>query len=271
MSTLTENITSREWTFGPTKSVTMHYTLVGTADDVAMRTELETVLASTYDGLKRDEIRMEPIVVDETAGTGTWRVEVRYVEFPPLTFPSTGESSFSFDTGGGTQHILVSKETVGADALDGYATNQHQAINVKTTGKNVTVDGCDITVPVYTFSETHYIDDDDVTQAYKITLFNLTGKVNSDAFRGFAAGEVLFLGASGSQRGSGDWEITFKFAASPNQAAVTIGTLSVAKRGWDYLWVRFAPDIDTNRVVAKPVEVFVERVYDYASFAGLGI
>ncbi len=55
-----------------------------------------------------------------------------------------------------------------------------------------------------------------MTGAYKSTLFFLTACVNSDGFKGFAPGEVLFLGASGTQRGQEDWEITFKFAASPN-------------------------------------------------------
>ena len=32
---------------------------------------------------------------------------------------------------------------------------------------------------------------------------------------GLAAGECLFLGASGSKRGEDDWEIAFRFAASP--------------------------------------------------------
>ena len=187
-----------------------------------MRTELETVLASTYDGLKRDEIRMEPVVVDTVANTGTWKVEVQYVEFPPLSWPSTGESSFSFDTGGGTQHVTQSRSTISRTAASGTAPDFKGAINVSKDSVN----GVDITVPVYNFAETHYIDDNDVTQVYKVTLFNLTGKMNSGAFRGFAAGEVLFLGASGARRGFGDWEITFRFAGSPNVSNLTIGDIT---------------------------------------------
>jgi hypothetical protein len=76
-------------------------------------------------------------------------------------------------------------------------------------------EGFDIIVPTCNFSETHYIAVASVTKAYKATLVSLTGKVNNAKFRGFAAGEVLFLGASGSQRGD-DWEITFKFSANSN-------------------------------------------------------
>lgn len=98
------------------------------------------------------------------------------------------------------------------------------------------VEGVDIDVPVYHFSETHYLPltcrpeqssvvakrprprrgrrhvkglpDAIVTPAYSGTQFNLTGKVNGGAFKGFAAGECLFLGAAGAKRGSGDWPLT---------------------------------------------------------------
>ena len=59
------------------------------------------------------------------------------------------------------------------------------------------VEGVDITVPVYQFSETHYFSDAQVTGAYKGAIFSCTGKTNAGAFKGFAPGEVLFLGASG--------------------------------------------------------------------------
>ncbi len=88
------------------------------------------------------------------------------------------------------------------------------------------VEGTDITIPVYNFKETHYIPALLVTPAYKATLFALTGKVNPFPFKGFAPGEVLFLGASGSQRGTEDWEIAFKFAASPNATDLKVGDIT---------------------------------------------
>ena len=62
------------------------------------------------------------------------------------------------------------------------------------------VEGVDITIPVYSFPETHFLDAAFVTPGYYGTLFNLTGKVNDASFKGLAAGECLFLGASGSIR-----------------------------------------------------------------------
>jgi hypothetical protein len=136
------------------------------------------------------------------------------------------------------------------------------------------VEGCDITVPVYNFSETHYFAAGYVTGSYKATLFALTGRTNNAAFKGFAEGEVLFLGASGSQRGDDSWEITFRFAASPNVTGLTIGSITgIAKKGWEYLWVQYedAEDSGSKSVVKRPASVHVERVYDSGSLAGLSI
>jgi hypothetical protein len=95
------------------------------------------------------------------------------------------------------------------------------------------VDGVDITVPVYQFSETHYFSNAQVTGAYKGAIFSCTGKTNAGGFKGFAPGEVLFLGATGSKRGDGpddDWEITFRFAppASPNETGLSVGSTKAA-------------------------------------------
>ncbi len=120
-----------------------------------------------------------------------------------------------------------------------------------------------------------------MTPQYIAALFALTGKVNDapwtvdvDGVRlTFAAGEALFLGASGSKRKSEqDWEIGFRFAASPNAANLTIGTITgISKKGWEYLWVRYADAEDdcAKAIVKKPVAVYVEKVYQEGNFGGL--
>ncbi|MFN8730574.1 MAG: hypothetical protein ACK5Z4_12025, partial [Planctomyces sp.] len=112
---------------------------------------------------------------------------------------------------------------------------------------------------------------------YKGAIFSCTGKTNAGSFRGFAAGEVLFLGATGSKRGDGpddNWEITFRFAASPNQTGLSVGSITgISKKGWEYLWVRYADaeDSGSGAIIKKPIAAYVERVYDQANFGALGI
>jgi hypothetical protein len=264
--TLREKIDSRETQLGENPSVTLLYDLEGTSDDLTAKMLATNSTPTTYDGLVRQSITLEPQGVDSASGSGRWLVTVRYGPWIP---PQIGESTFSFDTGGGTQHITQSLATV-ARYPPSTAPDFQGAIAV--THDNV--EGVDITVPVYQFSETHYLATAFVADVYKAVLFRLTGKVNDAPFRGFAAGECLFLGACGAKRGAEDWEITFRFAGSPNVANLTIGSISgINKKGWEYLWVRYADAEDTNAkvLVKKPVAVYVEKVYEDGSFADLGI
>ena len=86
----------------------------------------------------------------------------------------------------------------------------------------------------------------------------------------FQAGELLFLGASGGKtQGSGQWSITYRFAAQPNRTNIAIGDITVAaKKGWEYLWVRYQDMEDTaaKAVVKRPLAAYVEQVYQTGNF-----
>jgi hypothetical protein len=261
MATIIERYDSREATEGvENPTVDLMYMVQGTENDVTVRTLVESTIPAMYAGLVFQTYHIMH------QGGGVWEVSVRYGKREPK---DTGDSSFSFDTGGGTTHITQSLQTIGSYAPPGKsAPNFQGAIGVTTDS----VEGTDITVPIYNFTETHYVPIAQVTGGYKATLFALTGKVNAAPFKGFAVGEVLFLGASGSQRGEDDWEITFRFAASPNVIGLSVGPISgIAKKGWEYLWVRYADAEDQFVLVKRPIAAYVERVYPEANFAGLGI
>ena len=267
--TLTELVDSRTRT---DDSAELHYMLAGTADDGDAHAAVQSGAPSTYDGLVRQSIQLEPQWVDTLAdggsGDGRWSATVRYGVKAP---PAVGDSQFSFDTGGGTQHVTQSRGAISKTAPAGLVAPDFKgAIGV--THDNV--EGVDIVVPVYHFAETHWKADAEVTGAYKAALFALTGKVNAGGFRGFAQGEVLFMGAGGSKRGVDDWEITFRFAASPNRTNIVVGDITVPeKKGWEYLWVRYedTEDAAAKRIVKRPVAAYVEKLYDDGGFAGLGI
>lgn len=258
--TVAEAWDSRETTISDDSTVELRYVIRGTDDDAAANSALLAESPVIYGGLIRRTAHTERIAEDAWEGT------VRYGEAP-----TAGDSSFSFDTGGGSQHLTQSLGTIGAYAAPGRtAPNFRGAIGVTPDA----VEGIDVTVPVYHFSETHYIPAANVTGAYKAALFFLTGHVNGGFFKGFAAGEVLFLGASGSKRGAEDWEISFKFAASPNATGLSVGNITgIAKAGWDYLWVRYedAEDTAAKALVKRPVAAYVERVYPWGNFSSLGI
>ena len=111
--TLTEKLDSRKWTTGDNASVEFVYVLTGTSDDVTAKVLIENSTAIYYNGLVRQSIQIEPEWVDETTGEGQWIATVRYGIRPPN---EVGESSFAFDTSGGTQHITQSLATIASYA-----------------------------------------------------------------------------------------------------------------------------------------------------------
>ena len=212
----------------------------------------------------------ESVTVEDRINEDTFKVIARYQkaddqeeEIPPAVY--------TFDTGGGTQHITQSIETVNRYPAD--APDYKGAIGYD--GENVA--GVDIAQPTLNLTETHYFPEGVVTTGFIANLALRTGMVNGDGFRGFAPGEVLFLGASGSKRDDDEnplWEITYRFAVSRNRSNFRVGDITVgAKWGWEYLWVRYGDEVDDakKQIVKKPVAAYVEKVYDLTNFSGLGL
>ena len=252
---------------GDSDELTLTYLVEGTNDDntaydnVRSTTSDEYTFDSNNNKLYRNSIGLQR--VGETEWLANVKYAIRKGDRPP-------DSSYDFDTGGGTIHLQHSLSTVNSYAASGTAPDFGRLIGVSSDA----VEGVDVTDPQYRFSETHNFDTDTITDAYKNTLFSLTGCVNNGTFRGMAAGQVLFLGASGSQKGEEDWAITYQFACSQNATGLQVGSITgITKRGWDYLWVRYEDTEDTaaKRLVKSPVAVYVEQVYRYADLGGLGI
>lgn len=221
---------------------------------------------------------LESVETVERINDTTWKVKAIYEtdEEGGSDDSSSDEDEdttvFAFDTGGGTKHLNQSLKTDGKYPDD--APDFGGAIGVDNEGN---VNGVEVTMPVLNFTETHTLSGSRVSTSYKKTLAELTGSVNKSGFRGFSAGEVLFLGASGTKRSrkrSAPWEITYRFAVSPNQAGFKVGDIQVSRKyGWDYLWVRYADKVAESgkNVVKKPVAAYVEMVYPEGDFGRLGL
>jgi hypothetical protein len=247
-------------------SIDVNYFVLGTGDDLAVRSLVESVIPAQYGGMYFHTYSIEPL------GALMWDVVVKYFS----TLPKSATSPvFQFDTSGGTHHITVSRETVRSYSFTDEQEPDYQgAIGVN----GDSVEGCDVTIPQFTFSVVRYLPQGAVTRAFRNALFHLTARTNAEEWNGFEPGTVLFQGAQGSVRGLDFWEITFKFAAAPNRDAddpITIGRtdLQVAKGGWEYLWVRYADKVDgaARALVRVPVSAYIERVYDAGDFSVLGI
>ena len=176
--------------------------------------------------------------------------------------------SISFDTTGGTQHITQSYATRERYAAQGFtAPNHGGAIGVN----DGNINGCDIIVPTLGFCMSKQLSGVLNTGFLKM-LAELTGKINATPFAGFDAGEVLFEGASGSKQGLGEWDVSYKFKASPNVQNLKIGNIQIGyKGGWEYFWVQYLEQTDNEAKTNKkvPFAAYVEIVYHEADFSPL--
>ncbi len=247
---------------GLNPSGTRTFKAFGTTDEDAARTAVLLVAPATLDSMPIQNTSLSPL------GDDSWAVDVNYGPIDPAVF------TFAFDTTGKTAHTTVSRVTLtklkkdGAPALP-PAPDFLGAIGVT----NDDIKGVDVIVPSYSWTETHRKPISEVDDTYKMVLRDMTGQKNDDAFRGFFAGEVLFMGARGSIRTGEDFEIAFSFASEREWTLEVIGPFIVTKKGWDYFWVRYADveDAAAKHLTQQPIAAYVEEVYEDADFADLEI
>jgi hypothetical protein len=267
------------------------YKVFGTTNDVDLHAEANTKISSElayfqYPGQPNVQLRAESYSVNYL-GDDAWQVTVSYEKTGADDDSQTDplRRSRSFDTSGGSQHITQAdggKITSTGTTTTRTGTETRFPSNAPSMSSAIGVDGdsvngVDIVVPALSWTETYDVPSAYVTAAYIKRVAALTGTTNDATFRTFAAGEVLFLGCSGNQdwdadRGDGPWSLSYKFVASQNITGQTIGTITnIAKKGHEYLWVRYEDSVTGSDLVKRPKYVYVNTVYKEGAFSGLGI
>jgi len=273
--------------------------VVGTANEDTLHAACNTAITTTYPfwtfpGQPQVKLRAESYSV-EYQGDTAWKVSINYekVGADDLTQSSPLRRTRSFDTTGGSQHLMQARRDPGnivnsiGERIYGPlggddGPSQKGAINVDENGPQ----GVDVMVPQLQWTETYDVPSAFITSAYIRKVHLLTASTNDAAFRGFAKGEVLFAGMTGSQewdaqKGDGPWSLSYRFVASPNVGpdlgglpADPIGDItSYNKRGHEYLWVKYATQEDAtkNQILRVPLTVYVNKVYPDGDFSKLGI
>lgn len=267
-----------------TSSYTKSYKVFGTADDTVLHAEINAQISSggygwQYPGVSDAQLWVEQYSV-AYLGDNAWQVTINYEKAGAE--PSTSDPikrARSFDTTGGTQHITQACSVGSGGTLDfekrfpSGATNMSGAIGVDSNGVN----GVDIVVPQLQWQESYDVPNAYVTAAYVRGVAGITGTTNNASFRGFDAGEVLFLGCSGSQewddqKGRGPWSLSYRFVASKNVTGQTIGSITgIEKNGHEYLWVRYEDAVSGSTLLKQPKAVYVSKVYKDSDFSALGL
>lgn len=237
---------------------------VGSTDDSAVHAACLAGLPITFQGMFFQKYSID------YQGGGRWYVES---EYSFLQVKKPGESSYTFDTSAKTQHITISRATVDRGRVGGGAASDYKGL-IGYTGESV--DGVDVLVPTFGFTETHYLPVALVTAAYKLILFRMTARCNDDLWKGLERREALFMGAKGSLRGNDAWEISYTFAGEPNAVDVPLGntgTLVPFKFGHDYLWftTKQVKDAGSQKLIRVPDEWYTEQVYLEGDYGTLGV
>ena len=259
------------------------YKIFGTADDTVVHAEVNAVVTASgqywqYPGVPGMQLRADQYSVSYL-GDNAWQVTINYAKDGAEDGTEPLKRARSFDTTGGTQHITQACSVGSGGTLDfekrypSGATNMSGAIGVDSNGVN----GVDIVVPQLQWQESYDVPNGYVTNAWIRGVAGVTGTTNNAAFRGFEAGEVLFVGCSGSQewddqKGRGPWSLSFRFVASKNVTGQTIGSISgIEKKGHEYLWVRYEDAVSGSALLKQPKAVYVSKVYKDSDFSALGI
>jgi hypothetical protein len=193
----------------------------------------------------------------------------------------------SFETTGGTTHITQAKSETRYSGTPGGISFTAPDVGLAIGYDGEKVNGVDILIPSLQWTETYDVPHSVITNEYIKMLSKLTGTTNSEDFRSFRPGEVLFAGCSGSQgwdsdRGNGPWNLSYKFIASQNaedltetggdDTRLTVGSITnIEKKGHEYLWVVYADVVINNAKSKQPAGVYVNKVYESEDFALLGI
>ncbi|GHT30679.1 hypothetical protein FACS1894214_0990 [Planctomycetales bacterium] len=249
-------------------AVTLRFNIIGVSDAGNADELLAGTAPETINGLVIDKMTTERIADKGFEGVVTYKKDEDDggEEEPELS--NLTESEFSFDTTGGTQHITQSYQTVGSYAPPNKtAPNHNGAIGVSKDE----VSGVDIVIPSFKF-QMKRSGKGRLNAALISSIAALSGCVNSTDFFGFAPGEVLFLGGTGTNKSKGEFDLTYNFEVSKNASNLQIGNITVQqKAGFDYMWAEYLETKDENsgQLCKQPRAVYVERVYRTANLNGL--
>ena len=249
------------------ESATLHFVLTGTSTESTARTLAEGYSAAMYNALYRTNIAIKEV------GAMLWDVAVTYGSKKKKE-PEAGDSSWAFDTTGGTKRITQTLEHINDYQPGGKgAIDNKGAIGVNENGD---VEGVDVIDHSFKWRENHTLLLASFGWTYSDLLETLTGTVNNAAFRGKPAGTVLFEGATGGQSAKDPLllDVTYNFRYSAAGVALVAGDIAgIAKDGHEYLWIQYdTTDDATGKKLAKqPRQANVEKVYETEDFSLLGI
>lgn len=285
MATVSERVTARRVALGESPSEERQYIITDATDKDDATTALLAVVsssltvasvdsASTAIAIPRSSVQLEELEGDATTffATVTWGTRRRgALNITTTASPLIAEVATEFSTGGGTRHIT---HAIAQTAFPGVGISPAPDMRKAINAIDGEIQGVDIEVAQFRWTESYQFDASRITQAYVDTLKRLTGKVNQLGWRFLNAREVRLVNVRGSKSGSSSWKIDFDFSYEPSITNGTLGNNDVTgvnKPGQDYLWVLPKKKADNFAWAHTIYAAYVDQVYEEADFYDLGI
>ena len=231
--------------------------------------------ATELDGLPKDGIRFEGYDSDFNA-------EFTVVYKKSTSGNSTGdytddeEPTVSFNCGGGTRHVTTAIKQTMARKSNAPVVDIGNGINWNGQyGDNSEFAGVDVPSADLQETYTKVMKISSLTTAFRRKVAGLVGCVNSNTFKGWEPGEVMFLGCSfsGVDRARESVTVSFNFSIKPNEKNVKLGNIPLGDvAGWDYVWTLKPKTTWSNKSVTTELQyAFVAQVAPRKNFSALGL
>lgn len=267
---------SGELSFGESIEVRQIWVVTFAADEIAAAAAVLTTVPPLYRSLP-----LASVSASGREGIHCWKYDVSYssTRSKPISSVQANveDPEISYDLSGEMRHVTQSLSTRGKTA-DGLLINGGPGTVTDSGAIGVTKDGvtgADIPVPVVAFTETHYFLKKDVTRTLRTKWESLFAHLNDAAFRGYAAGEVLFEGVQTTIKGApeGVVPVVFRFRKRGHVKNENLGGIVLDIDGWELVDMRYKDEKNTttNRTEKTPSKVLLHTVLKSANFADLGI
>ncbi|MBR2364291.1 MAG: hypothetical protein IKA79_03725 [Lentisphaeria bacterium] len=257
------------------ENIDLVYLVIGVDDEFEARDLVLNTAPEIFRNCTRDIVEL-----DKHEGTALY-FRVSYVRNGTEKEEDEDEDEISFDLSSSsvTMKRAYSQTSYGSNAPDA-------GLSIGWNGKSgdqSDIAGVEVSTSTIRKSFTVAMKYKDLTVAWEKKVAKLFGKVNSSSWKGYEAGEVLFLGCSFSGINSKKtvFNVTYNFGIAFNEKNVLIGKdsnnreIRIDKTGWQYVWDIVKSEYAESKKDMPPairiMGVYVANVYKTADLNALGI
>ena len=284
---------------GDDESVNATFTIRGASDASTAYVALISWLKENYSdgagGISSYDLPLFSVKIKAGAALGVYSGECSFkypaaksptnsepsenINNPDYSLPKIEDANFTFQTTGGSAHISTGLQVVSSATYDGSAPVDYGGlIGPHPDG---TAEGVDVVTPALSFTIELSLPKAFIDVAYRKTVANLTGSVNSVQFAGFTSRCVLFMGltaravwmswtnAIGLTVKDWYWRASYAFQVAP-VAYLKVGETTLQKQGFDAVSrvsERYADDAGNSLELVRQVDII--RPYPQYDFAAL--